>query len=92
MAEIEDCTFETFIKSFDLENDFALQQIAEIVHDIDLKDHKFNRIEAIGVNSVIRGISEVFTDDNERLKQIFPIFDGLYQLLRSAKKANKNEG
>ncbi len=84
----EDCTFETLIKSFDLENDSALQQIAEIVHDIDLKDHKFNRLEAIGVNAVIRGIAEVFSDDHERLKQTFPIFDGLYQLLKSTVTAN----
>lgn len=79
----EDCTFETLIKSFGLENDLALGQIAEIVHDIDLKDNKFNRLEAVGVNAVIRGISEVFSDDNERLKQSFPLFDGLYQFFQA---------
>lgn len=79
----EDCTFETLIKSFGLENDFALGQLAEIVHDIDLKDNKFNRLEAVGVNAVIRGISEVFGDDNERLKQSFSLFDGLYQFFQA---------
>jgi hypothetical protein len=78
----EDCTFETLIKSFALDNDSALRQIAEIVHDIDLKDQKYNRSEASGVNSVVRGLAEVYADDNERLKQSLPIFDGLYELFK----------
>ncbi len=80
----EDCTFETLIKSFGLDTDKALRQIAEIVHDIDLKDNKFNRSEASGVNAVVRGIAASCGDDNEKLKQGLPIFDGLYQLFQSS--------
>lgn len=80
----EDCTFETLIKSFGLNNDSALRQLAEIVHDIDLKDNKFNRSEATGVNAVVRGIAAGGGDDNERLKQCLPLFDGLYQLFQSS--------
>ncbi|HVF46600.1 MAG TPA: chromate resistance protein ChrB domain-containing protein [Pyrinomonadaceae bacterium] len=76
----EDCTFETMIKLFHLESDNALCQIAEIVHDIDLKDNKFNRPEAFGVNVVIRGLAAVYADDSERLRQSRPVFDGLYEL------------
>lgn len=76
----EDCTFETIIKSFGLESDIALRQIAEIVHDIDLKDSKFNRPEASGVNVVIKGLAAVFPDDSERLKQCLTVFDGLFEL------------
>lgn len=76
----EDCTFETMIKSFGLASDHALCQIAEIVHDIDLKDNKFNRPEASGVNVVVRGLAAVFPDDSERLKQCLPVFDALYKL------------
>ncbi|MDO8094153.1 MAG: chromate resistance protein, partial [Candidatus Brocadiales bacterium] len=50
----EDCTFETLLKRFDLK-DPALVQIAEIVHDIDLKDGKFGRAEAAGINQIIIG-------------------------------------
>lgn len=75
----EDCTFETMIKSFGLEADNALCQIAEIVHDIDLKDSKFNRPEASGVNLVIRGLAAIYGDDGERLKQCRPVFDALYE-------------
>src|SRR6185295_17180188 len=45
----EDCTFETLMKAFRIQ-DRALQNIAEIIHDIDLKDHKFGRVEASGLD------------------------------------------
>lgn len=76
----EDCTFETIIESFGLQTDDALRQIAEIVHDIDLKDEKFNRPEASGINAVIMGLASVYADDGERLKQSFSVFDSLYEL------------
>lgn len=76
----EDCTFETMIKSFGLESDEALLQIAEIVHDIDLKDNKYNRTEASGVNAIIMGFAAGYLHDGERLKQCLTVFDALYEL------------
>jgi hypothetical protein len=77
----EDCTFETLIKRFGLVDDHALGQIAEIVHDIDLKDDKFNRLEAAGLNATVRGLSELLKNDRKLLQQCGVIFDGLYALL-----------
>jgi hypothetical protein len=90
----EDCTFETMIKSFGLESDDALRAIAEIVHDIDLKDGKFNRPEAAGVNAVIVGFAAVHNDDAERLKQCLPVFDAMYKLFGKARdrRAGGNAG
>jgi hypothetical protein len=88
--EGEDCTFETMIKRFGLSNDAALCALAEIVHDIDLKDDKFNRSEAAGLSAVIRGLSELLKDDRKLANQCAPIFDGLYELLKSGgEKASK---
>ena len=42
------CSFEVLLVHID-SKDKALQAIAEIVHDIDLKDGKFNRPETIGI-------------------------------------------
>ena len=78
--EGEDCSFETMVRKFGLAESPALKEIAEIVHDIDVKDGKFNRLEASGVNAVIRGLAEVYRDDSERLKECLPVFDGLYEL------------
>jgi hypothetical protein len=77
----EDCTFETLIKRFGLSDDHALGQIAEIVHDIDLKDDKFNRLEAAGLDATVTGLSELLKDDRKLLQQCGVIFDGLYALL-----------
>ncbi len=54
----EDCTFETMIRHFGLSDDDDLRELAEIVHDTDLKDNKFNRSEAFGLGAVIRGLAE----------------------------------
>jgi hypothetical protein len=43
--EGDNCSFETILARFGIE-DPALQAIAEIIHDIDLKDAKFRREEA----------------------------------------------
>lgn len=77
----EDCTFETMLKRFGLKDVKGLRALAEIVHDIDLKDDKFQRLEAAGVKALIDGLSETFPDDRKRLQQASVIFDGLFKLL-----------
>jgi hypothetical protein len=78
----DDCTFETLIQSFALEPDRALADIAQIVHDIDLKDNKFGRPEAPGIRAVVRGLATVYRDDSERLKESLTVFDALYEEFR----------
>ena len=77
----EDCTFETMLKRFAFTDVKGLREIAEIVHDIDLKDDKFQRLEAAGVKALIDGLSESISDDRKRLQQASVIFDGLFRLL-----------
>jgi hypothetical protein len=76
----EDCTFETLLKRFGLSNIQGLHDLAEIVHDIDLKDDKFNRLEAAGLNAIINGLSESLRDDRKLLQQASAIFNGLFTL------------
>lgn len=90
----EDCTFETMIKQFGLAGSKGLSEIAQIVHDIDLKDDKFHRLEAAGLNAIIDGLSKVLRDDRKLLQQTSIVFDGLYALLgkESPKKTNAKTG
>ena len=83
----EDCTFETMLKQFGLAEIKGLREIAEIVHDVDLKDDKFHRLEAAGLNAIIEGLSKVLRDDRKLLQQTSLVFDGLYALL--SKEAEK---
>ncbi|MCM3872309.1 MAG: chromate resistance protein [Pyrinomonadaceae bacterium] len=80
----EDCTFETMLKQFGLAESKGLREIGEIVHDIDLKDEKFHRLEAVGLNAIIDGLSKVLRDDRKLLQQTSVVFDGLYALLSQA--------
>ncbi|MFN2564431.1 MAG: chromate resistance protein ChrB domain-containing protein [Gemmatimonadaceae bacterium] len=78
------CTFETLVERFGLGDDPALGAIAEIVHDIDLKDEKFERPEAAGVAVVLGGIARAYRADGDRLRQGSAVFDGLYAQLGGA--------
>ena len=90
----EDCTFETILKQFGLTESKGLREIAEIVHDIDLKDDKFQRLEAAGLNAIIEGLSKVLRDDRKLLKQTSIVFDGFYALFskESQKQTNAKTG
>ena len=74
------CTFETLLKEFGL-RDRALRALAEIVHDIDCKDDKFERPESAGVRAIVEGIAHATDDDFERLERGAQVFDGLHQQL-----------
>ncbi|HEY2961711.1 MAG TPA: chromate resistance protein ChrB domain-containing protein [Pyrinomonadaceae bacterium] len=78
--EGEDCTFETMLKRFGLTDIQGLRDLAEIVHDIDLKDDKFNRLEAAGLKAIIDGLGESLREDRKLLQQAGVIFDGLFAL------------
>jgi hypothetical protein len=71
------CTFETLVDRF-VPNDSALRSLAEVVHDIDLKDGKFDRDDAAGIERVIAGIARAHTDDGARIERARQLFDDLY--------------
>lgn len=76
--EADRCSFETLLVRAGL-RDAALRQIAEIVHDIDLKDGKFGRPEARGIEQLINGLLLTHPKDETRLDRGFALFDELYR-------------
>ena len=73
----DDCTFETLVKRTGL-RDPRLGHIAEIVHEADLRDGKFSRDEARGVDLSIRGLLAVLKEDQDVLAHGLILFDGIY--------------
>ena len=71
------CTFEVLIHQYGL-TDPALNVIAEVVHDIDVKDAKFARPETDGVAALIDGIVTTVPDDVGRLEAGAQLFERLY--------------
>ena len=75
------CTFETLLHEFTL-RDGALRAIAEIVHDIDCKDDKFEREETGGIATLIAGIVADNPRDEDRLSRGADLLEGLYASLK----------
>jgi hypothetical protein len=55
-----------------------LRTLAEIVHDADLKDAKFGRDEAKGIDAVLKGLAATIADDHALLMQGMRIVDAIY--------------
>jgi len=75
------CTFEVLVRDFGL-TDAALAPIAEIVHEIDLRDGKHARPEVPGIERLIAGIARSTTDDEERLRRGAVVLDALFSFFR----------
>lgn len=73
----DDCTFETLLKLAGL-RDRRLARLAEIVHEADLRDGKFPRDEARGIDLAIRGLLAANPDDQQVLFHGLTLFEGLY--------------
>ena len=79
------CTFEVLLGRAGL-GEPALRAIAEIVHDIDLKDGKFARPEAEGIRTLIAGICTATGNDEERLVRGGAVFEDLYSHFRRRRR------
>lgn len=84
----ERCSFEVLLLRMSLDEDKALTALAEVVHDIDLKDEKYARPETAGIASTILGICSSVRDDEARIAAASPLFDGLYAFFGRALRAD----
>ncbi|GLY64765.1 chromate resistance protein ChrB domain-containing protein [Amycolatopsis taiwanensis] len=77
-----DCSFETILRHYHLD-DPVLWRIAEIIHEADLDDERYDAPEAPGLDVALRGLSMICTDQ-QILRHTGPVFDGLYEYYRRA--------
>jgi hypothetical protein len=71
-------TFETLCARFGIDG-AAVARVAEIVHDLDLKDARFGAPEASAISAVIDGLQLAPADDDALLAQGMTLFDALYR-------------
>ena len=77
-----DCSFETILRRHEL-TDPVLSRIAQVVHEADLDDQRYDAPEAAGFDVALRGLSMVCGD--ERVLEVTgPLFDGVYEYYRRA--------
>ncbi len=75
------CTFETLIRRFAI-SDKVVAKIGEMIHDADLDDARFQRVEAVGIDRVLKGWAKEGLSDKEILRRGFECFDALYAFLQ----------
>lgn len=75
------CTFETLTRRFGIA-DKAVSKIGEMIHDADLDDAKFQRVEAVGLDRVFKGWGKGPLPDKEILRRGFQCFDALYSFVQ----------
>lgn len=78
--EEDRCTFETLVRRVGLP-DKRVRAIAEMIHDLDLKDSKYGRAETAGVRMVLDGIMARTENDDERIERALSVFDDVYDAL-----------
>jgi hypothetical protein len=75
------CTFETLVRRFAI-SDKSVAKIGEMIHDADLDDARFQRVEAFGIDRVLKGWAKEGLSDDEILQRGFECFDALYAFLQ----------
>jgi len=77
-----DCSFETILRHFGID-DPVLWDLAQLVHEADLADDRFDEPAAPGLDAICRGLT-LLADDSRVLEVSAVIFDGLYEQRRRA--------
>lgn len=76
----DDCTFETLQREFSIK-DGRVKRIAQIIHDADLGDEKFGRVEGQGLDKVLTGWAKQDVPDEELLQRGMDLIEGLNESL-----------
>jgi hypothetical protein len=77
------CTFEALAHAFAI-SDSAVERLAAIVHDLDLKDAKFGAPEAGAVGALVEGLQALYPDDHVLLDNGISIFEAFYRAFERA--------
>ena len=75
------CSFEVMVERLGLDRRM-LAPMAEIVHDIDLKDDKFGRPETAGVKALVAGLAAAHPADIDRIERGAGMFDDLLEYFK----------
>jgi len=72
------CSFETLVRRFGIKGP-VIESLAHIVHELDLKDEKYNAPEAGVVGRLVEGLRLIYSDDHELLERGIVLFEALYR-------------
>jgi hypothetical protein len=82
------CSFETLCQRFAID-DSAVLQIGRIVHDLDLKESRYQEADAETVGRLVEGLRRAHDDDHTLLRAGMDLFEALYHSIAARAKAGK---
>jgi hypothetical protein len=85
------CSFEVLCSSFDLKRS-GLKRIAEIVHDLDVKDGRYRHPETEGVAAIIEGIVAQHSRDDARVEAASALLDALLATPKPVSRQSARRG
>lgn len=80
------CTFEVLAQRFGI-RDPAVGRVAQIVHDLDMKENRYSAPEAPTVSRMIEGLRQLHADDAMLLEQGMAMFEALARSFESGTSA-----
>jgi len=83
------CTFETLARLFRITGQ-AIGRIAQIVHNLDLKDERYDVPEEVAVGRLVEGLRQVHSDDHELLERGIEMFEALYRSFTNTPQGAKS--
>jgi hypothetical protein len=85
------CTIEVLQDRFGI-HDVSVRRIAEIVHDIDLKEERYKSPHAPTVAHLVDGLRASIPEDAKLLEQGIVMFEALYQSFQNTKRRGGTKG
>jgi hypothetical protein len=83
------CSFDAFLKKYRLQDDPALQRLAEIVRGADTSRLDLTP-QSAGLYAISLGLSHNFNDDHEMLAQGMVMYDALYSWCKAGQAETHN--
>jgi len=83
--DAERCTFEVLLDLLE-RPDPALRHMADIVHELDLRDQKYQWEKTAGVKQLLGGLVANHPRDEDRLERAGQFFDDLYRAFSQARQ------
>ena len=85
------CTFEVLQERFGI-REVNVRRIAEIVHDVDLKEDRYKSSHAPTISALVEGLRASIPEDTRLIEQGMTMFEALYQSLQTSRRARDGKG
>jgi len=89
----KECSFDAFVKKYDLGREPAIILLAKIVNGADTDNTLWNQLEAAGLNAIAEGFRHLgFKNDSEVIAAESIVYDALYAYCQEMVRRGKPDG